>query len=50
MHTDTHVITAQIDRLHAMIENDPVLLDEEFDADLDDLHREFEELRNLLND
>lgn len=49
MSTDTHVITAQLDRLHTMIENHPALLDEEFDQDLDDLNREFEELRDLLN-
>ena len=39
----------QLDHLHTLIENHPFLLDEEFDQDLFDLEREFEELRQLLN-
>ena len=49
MFTDTALIHAQLDHLHALIENYPHLLDEEFDRDLDDLEREFAELRDLLN-
>jgi len=50
MHTDTHLVAAQIDRLHTMIENYPQLLDEEFDQDLDDLRRDLADLCDLLND
>ena len=49
MYTDTHLIAAQIDRLHTMIENYPTLLDEAFDQDLYDLECEIAELRDLLN-
>lgn len=35
--------------LHAQIEHHPGLLDSEFDRDLDDLAREFEEIRTLLD-
>ena len=49
MFTDTARIHAPLDHLHALIENYPDLLDTEFDQDLDDLEREFAELRDLLN-
>ena len=49
MFTDIAIVRAQLDHLHALIENYPDLLDTEFDQDLYDLQREFEELRELLN-
>jgi hypothetical protein len=49
MFTDTAVVHAQLDHLHAIIENYPDLIDTEFDQDLWDLEHEFEELRQLLN-
>jgi hypothetical protein len=48
MLTDTARIHAQLDHLHARIEDYPGLLDTEFDQDLYELEREFEELRQLL--
>lgn len=49
MFTDNALVHSQLDHLHALIENYPDLLDTEFDQDLDELEREFEELRQLLN-
>lgn len=49
MFTDTARIHIPLDHLHALIENDPDLLDADFDPDLDDLERAFAELRDLLN-
>jgi hypothetical protein len=49
MFTDPQHVYAQLDHLHAIIENYPDLIDTEFDQDLYDLEREFEELRQQLN-
>ncbi|MGL6075448.1 MAG: hypothetical protein ACRC8S_14935 [Fimbriiglobus sp.] len=49
MHFETSPVYAQLDHLQALIENHPFLLDDEFDQDLFDLEREFEELRDVIN-
>ncbi|MBY0461253.1 MAG: hypothetical protein K2V38_28345 [Gemmataceae bacterium] len=52
MYTDAHFRHARLDHLHDRIESYPGLLDPEFDVDpdLDDLAREFAELRSFLNE